>query len=39
VLLPALIRRVLRARRAEKRLHKLETELREARMAPLRDHD
>lgn len=39
VLLPGLIRRVLRARRAEKRLQKLETELREARMAPLRDHD
>ena len=39
VLLPGMIRRSLRARRAEKRLHKLETELREARMAPLRDHD
>jgi uncharacterized integral membrane protein len=39
VLLPGLIRRSLRARRAEKRLHKLEAELREARIAPLRDHD
>ena len=39
VLLPGLIRRSLRARRAEKHLHKLEAELREARIAPLRDHD
>ena len=37
VLLPGLIRRGLRARRAEKRLQKLEAELRDVRMTPLRE--
>ncbi len=37
VLLPGLIRRSLRARRAEKQLHLLRDELRQARTAPLRD--
>jgi uncharacterized integral membrane protein len=37
VLLPGLVRRSLRARRAEKELQKLRSELRDARMAPLRD--